>query len=678
MGEESIKQMLKDFGLTDTEAELYLYLSRHGALKGTEIAKQVKKDKAQVYHVLRSIQAKGLVELTLEAPVRFIPVPFENVMESAISAKRAEAECIESTKKELLRYWKDIDKGKSEILSERFTVIEGRGHIHPRLKQMVENTKSQLSIISTVASLLRTDRFGLLNSAFVHAANTNVKFRFITELSKDNIRSVKALIEGAPKRKGFEGRIAELGLGSISRMLIRDNSEVAFFIGKVSDKNEQDTEDLCLWTNCNSIVNSFKAVFDDLWNTSVDIQDKIAEIETGKPLPRTCVFANAEAAREKYIERIQSASKEVISLTSSKGLSRIAEQKDLLSGWVKKHVKVRIMAPITANNFEALRKLSQFCEIKHITDGYLDTTIIDEIDLFQFKKTQARTKQQSLEYFKHAFYSNDSDYVDKTRNMLDALWRNARSQPALSFESVATPFKDNLDILPENHPTRRYLGVKVVEIKRLSEKVVLDKIIHGKKLEARNPATDIHRIYATGGSAIIHPPSYLNLPDLLFDIAQIDNQSSVGACNVLHVYQWLNMGEKTGYAPVAMIMTNATAFPVEKNMYKNTPAGDNCHLVKEDELQIRVHGNSIFTGWTFPIPLLPRNCVLPPSCLMLEGFGKVHPVGYTMLSGFGRQIIEQNLFEAFVTFMHPRSKYSGPGTDGFFVRDYIATLQPPA
>jgi hypothetical protein len=38
--------------------------------------------------------------------------------------------------------------------------------------------------------------------------------------------------------------------------------------------------------------------------------------------------------------------------------------------------------------------------------------------------------------------------------------------------------------------------------------------------------------------------------------------------------------------------------------------------------------------------------------------------------------VKQNGFDAFVTFIHPSSKYSGPGTDGFLVRDYIMELTP--
>ena len=47
--EETVRKLLKEVGLTEKESEVYLFLAKHGALKGLEIAKQTKKHKAQIY-----------------------------------------------------------------------------------------------------------------------------------------------------------------------------------------------------------------------------------------------------------------------------------------------------------------------------------------------------------------------------------------------------------------------------------------------------------------------------------------------------------------------------------------------------------------------------------------------------------------------------------------------------
>jgi hypothetical protein len=130
--------------------------------------------------------------------------------------------------------------------------------------------------------------------------------------------------------------------------------------------------------------------------------------------------------------------------------------------------------------------------------------------------------------------------------------------------------------------------------------------------------------------------------------------------------------------PVATVQDNRKALAFRKEFYAGTPAAQNVQLVKKDELQVRIHGNTVFAGWTVPIPLFPPPYALPPSCIVFEGYGnlKTSVVETTLPSG-RRQEIEMNGFEAFVTFFHPSSKYAGPGTDGLFARDVITTSYPP-
>jgi hypothetical protein len=79
-----------------------------------------------------------------------------------------------------------------------------------------------------------------------------------------------------------------------------------------------------------------------------------------------------------------------------------------------------------------------------------------------------------------------------------------------------------------------------------------------------------------------------------------------------------------------------------------------------------------------PISLLHPPYNLPPSAILLEGYGKVKTSTYGVDHPSGYKVIhEYNGFEAFVTFFHPSSKYAGPGTDGFFGRDNVSTMYPP-
>jgi hypothetical protein len=79
-----------------------------------------------------------------------------------------------------------------------------------------------------------------------------------------------------------------------------------------------------------------------------------------------------------------------------------------------------------------------------------------------------------------------------------------------------------------------------------------------------------------------------------------------------------------------------------------------------------------------PIPLLLPSYVLPPSCLLFEGYSKLKTGVAEFDYPSGVKLTAEYIgIDSFVTFFHPSSKYSGPGTDGIFGRDIVVTVYPP-
>ncbi len=178
MSEETIRKTLRNFGLTEKETEVYIFLAKRGVLKGGEISKQTKTQKALIYRALKSLQAKGLVESTLEFPARFTAVPFENVIDLNIQAKQEEVAQIAAQKRELLNYWQNIKKTEPELPLEKFTVIEGNRKIYLKLSQMIRETRNQLSTVTTVQGLVRADQFGLFDVGSVHPLKSKITVSF--------------------------------------------------------------------------------------------------------------------------------------------------------------------------------------------------------------------------------------------------------------------------------------------------------------------------------------------------------------------------------------------------------------------------------------------------------------------------------------------------------------------
>ncbi|MFX0095351.1 MAG: helix-turn-helix domain-containing protein, partial [Candidatus Hodarchaeota archaeon] len=516
MGEETIKKVLKNSGLTKSEAEIYIFLAKHQALKTTEIAKLTRKDRAQVFRILQSLQTKGFVEATLEFPAQYTTVPFENVLESILKAKKEEVVFIEKTKEDLLSYLREKRQSKSSL--EKFVVIKGDRRIFSKITQMIRNTEHQLSAVATVPSLMRADRFDVFDSALEHTKNSPTTYRFLTDLSEKNLSSMKSILKRASRiNLNFKARNPELGLKLFPRMIIRDNEEILFFTSPETQKVGKD--DKCLWTNCNTLVQTFTSVFEDLWQNSTDLDTKFEEIETHK---KTSTTLATKTAKDKYEEILGAAKKEIIMMTSSRNLIDFWLSEPPFKKWAKRCVSVKIMAPITRENLGVVESLSKFCEIRHVAAGQLSTTVVDDRYLFQFSTESAEKERlEDISSFRNSFYSENSEYVGKVGFMLDDFWRNARVPSTATLESIlqsSSPFatafdEDSYTVSRLDSPYRKMV-VSVEEKPRMvTEEEVLSKINNARRHPVKSPL-DTVVFYGRHASAVIRPPSYLNLPEM--------------------------------------------------------------------------------------------------------------------------------------------------------------------
>jgi sugar-specific transcriptional regulator TrmB len=673
---ETIRDTLSKIGLSEKEIEVYIFLGKSEPKKMLDIARHLKMNKGQAYRLLKGLQKKGILESTLEYPTRFVAVPFEAVLDAFIKSKREEVFRIEETKKDLIDDWNNIHKKTLDLSFEKFGVIEGEKQIFHKISQMIKETQKEFFAVSSVYGLSRAENYNIFEDVAGHSLKDKIKFRFLTQLTKDDLKTIKAILKTIGSEVNIKGRDPEISSSVFPRMILKDVNEIVLFLS-----NDQKFES-ALFTNCQSIIESFYGVFQDLWKDSTDIEDIITKIETGKLPPKTEVVTDPIAAKNLYYRELDSAKEEILILTSSMGLLGLVKEKSRLKEWSIKGVNIRIMAPIIGKNLKVAQELSEFGETRHIPKGYLESTIIDRKHLFQFKNLPLEHEKSTFnQSFENTYYSNDQNYIEKNSNMLDNIWMNAFSPSQITLESIAK--LDASQVHPESmmtEETKKITGMDFVKDKKtpnqLAEKTLLNKFINNKKACVTDLSKDLVIHYANAGQAVIHPPKDFNLPHLLFHILHMDKKSSFGVEDSMIILSRQKTPDGYLYIPSSFITDNAKALEFWEKFFEGFPL--QYTLVKENEFHVQVQKNILFAGWTISIPLSPPKHVLPPSCIMIEGYGKVKTASYTVGNPSGYvNTNEVNYFDAFVTYMHPQSQYKGPGTDGYFFREFYATTYPP-
>jgi 2-hydroxy-6-oxonona-2,4-dienedioate hydrolase len=300
VSQKKAKNVLREFGLTSKEADVYIFLARHEVVTGGELAKQTRIARSLVYRILKSLQTKGLVEPTLESPKRFVAIPFENALDLVIKTKQEEALLVERAKKDLLADWRVVSEAKSTARIEKFTVIEGNKKIYAKILHMVKETKNQLSGILPISALSRAEQIGVFEAVQKHPLKNRIKFRLITDVNSQSVNAMKLLRPKLGAELDLKAKDPESEITSFPLFVIRDKEEAVIFTRPEAVTTTEKQGDVCICTNCYSLVQTFNGIFQNLWQTAADLTAKIYELETGKPQKTNRI--SKEQSSEKILE----------------------------------------------------------------------------------------------------------------------------------------------------------------------------------------------------------------------------------------------------------------------------------------------------------------------------------------------------------------------------------------
>lgn len=88
---ERIIKILKNLGLTQTGAEIYIFLAKNGPKAKPEIESSTKIFSLQLVQELSSLQEKGFINSIAKEETVFSAIPFEQVLDNLIKTRLDEA-----------------------------------------------------------------------------------------------------------------------------------------------------------------------------------------------------------------------------------------------------------------------------------------------------------------------------------------------------------------------------------------------------------------------------------------------------------------------------------------------------------------------------------------------------------------------------------------------------------
>jgi len=390
-------------------------LAKTGPSKASEVARAVLINRTETYRTIRNLQRRGLVEATLERPVRLQSVPFDRCLSTLIEERRARLRLLEQRGESLRRQFAAVRVEPITHEVERFQVVEGRLRIEQRLHGMCSQAQKSVMTVLSPSEMVRADTAGLFDM-LSHSVKGGLRVRVITSIVKPNLEIVEKL------QQHVEIRHLDLKAKPIPRVSIIDDNEALFEIS-TADESPRMEEEVALWINSRAFVRNLQAYFDEMWTSATPSEARVEALRKGIPPDELKIFKGRNEVSEKLNEMIESADKSVEIWTTMRGIQALA---DFHFGQLKeakgRGAKIRIIAPITSENTEGARKLVPVSELRYSEAlGPTGMAIVNQRELMLYERLPDDNSPDVGADV--GFWTNSNRFTETMSRAYDGMWK---------------------------------------------------------------------------------------------------------------------------------------------------------------------------------------------------------------------------------------------------------------
>ena len=261
LGIERITDDLVKFGLTKSQAKVFIYLGKYGSKTSPEVCKDLKLPRTETYHILNVLTNRGIVVSEFSHPAKFSAIEMETAIKIMVKTEQSKLSLLAEKEKEITQLWNKIPSffnPTNQTESEKFQMLQGSPRIHTKMKNMISSAKDNCKLLCGSKDLSRFYYSNLLEGLNVDKLD-----------SKLIISSETVIPEFLDSMKKSDIKILPHTMARNQCFLIKDDSELLIFL---RNANFPAKEIFAFWTNSQSLIESIKLLFNYSWKNSKDVE----------------------------------------------------------------------------------------------------------------------------------------------------------------------------------------------------------------------------------------------------------------------------------------------------------------------------------------------------------------------------------------------------------------------
>ena len=256
---DRLKEQLSKFGITANQSKVYMYLGKYGSKTAPQICKVLRIPRTETYHLLNSLQNRGIVSATFQNPIKFSALPLERVVWILVQTEKERIKTLANQKEEMVELWEKIPDFKSELYNkfdneEKFQMLQGRNQINGRINEMIEKTKNEFIVLGLENDLMRfyhADFLSLLNEA-----------EFNVKILADCSDKTMYIFDDCER---LEIKKMPSSIKENLCFVLKDDNEMLLFM---KNDNYTSKNTIAMWTESYAIISMARLLFGFIWSKS--------------------------------------------------------------------------------------------------------------------------------------------------------------------------------------------------------------------------------------------------------------------------------------------------------------------------------------------------------------------------------------------------------------------------
>src|SRR5213593_3599564 len=245
---EKTRRALKEFGLTEYEAKVYVSLVESGTQAASELSSTASIPYSKIYEILGNLERKGWVESEQGRPSKYYPKSPSTALES--SRMRVE-NTLKSSQAEALGELQPLYEKKGVQERPDIWIVRGQSNILDKIRESLERTRQELLVAMPVVP---EAVFSMATPLLSMMKEKGVKVSVMVPetVNRDGLRRLKGLAEVRVREQMFGGG------------LISDSNQIILLLGEEPEKGLT----LAISSDHLGLVKFGKSYFEYLWENS--------------------------------------------------------------------------------------------------------------------------------------------------------------------------------------------------------------------------------------------------------------------------------------------------------------------------------------------------------------------------------------------------------------------------